>query len=272
MNTAGSLSADLRALWGWWKGTQGSESKKCDEGQRSLQKGLLKHREESSMSTQASGKLPQKISKNMLTKYEKGKVSCIHFDIHIRLGKQLVHKHAQLIATKLLNRWIKRLVFPKSHSSLLPPPNYIFPHVHGLQPQREPPNHYSSLSLPGLLQTSQKPPLLLLNKHRCPGWSTQHLNHEGSLTQMNTHFLLENGKCWVRGGKCVLCGHHNNHVTSHLASSMKPPHREDFWVCWVTYLYTQAQNTCSSQYHEGWTQHALCPFPSHTKKGDPKGM
>ena len=69
---------------------------KCGECQRrSLHEGLLKHRGEGKMSTQESRKSPLKISRNMMSKHGKGKVSRIHFAIPNRLRKTPCHKDAQ---------------------------------------------------------------------------------------------------------------------------------------------------------------------------------
>lgn len=127
------------------------EYNKCSKRQkRSLHKGLLRNREESNTFIQESGKCPQKRSRVKLSKYEKGKASLIHFAISTRLRKVLWHKDAQEIAITLLNGWIKRLIFLTTPFFSTPSSQQHLPTC-SLQPQGEPPFHYSSLSLPGLL-------------------------------------------------------------------------------------------------------------------------
>ena len=141
-------------------------------------------------------KSPRKISRNMMSKM--GKARSPEFTVLYSLGKESTLPQGCSINRHSITEWVNKEASSSYCPSFSIPSSQRHLPTCSFQPHGEPPLHYSSLSLPGLLQTSQKPPLLLLNKHRCPGWSIEHLNHEESQTQWAspTNFSLE--KCEVR--------------------------------------------------------------------------
>ena len=92
------------------------------------------------------------------------------------LGKESTLPQGCSINRHSITEWVNKEASSSYRPSFSTPSSQRHLPTCSFQPHGEPPLHYSSVSLPGLLQTSQKPPLLLLNKHRCPGWSIEHLN------------------------------------------------------------------------------------------------